>query len=287
MQKIILLNSNDKTFEDMRTSIPEIPIEHFSIREVAVHIPAGKEPVFIRENQAIDFTDAYVFSRFHIIDPGFTGILHEYLHTKNIPFANLINTTFDEASDKIAQMPRLALAGIPIPETFIVRAEAYVSNADYIHENIAFPVICKTNGRKGSEVHLIQSVNELKTYIAALPDKTRFLIQEYIENTFDVRVIVAFGEALGAIKRTSENSFLNNLSQGGSALAHDLTEEERTLAIKATAVTHLDIGGVDIIHKDGVPIILEVNRSPGVLGFESVHDGEKVFSKVAKLIKQK
>lgn len=270
----------------MAEAIPNTPIVHLSVREVLAHIPPDAEPVFIHDNKMLDFKDTYVFSRFHIIDTSFTGILHEYLKNKNIPFGNPINTIFDEASDKIAQMPRLALAKIPIPETFIVRLEAYENNAAYIHEHVTFPIICKTNGRKGSEVHLIKSIDELKTYIAALPEKTRFLIQEYIANTFDVRVIVAFGKILGAIKRTSENSFLNNLSQGGQAFHHTLTQEEQDLAIRATKATHLDIGGVDIIHKNEKPVILEVNRSPGVLGFESVHKGEKVFSKIAKIIKE-
>ncbi len=287
MEKLMLLNCNKKTYDDMSSALPDTSIVHINMREVIAHIPPESEPRFIHNNSVLSFSDTCVFSRFHIIDAPFTGILHEYLQHKEIRFINSINTIYDEASDKIAQMSRFALANLPIPETFVVRAEAYENNAHYIHEHIHFPVICKTNGRKGSEVHLIKSANELKTYIVALPEKTRFLIQEYIPNTFDIRVIVAFGEIIGAIRRTSESSFLNNLSQGGKALPYELTEQERALAIEATAATHLDIGGVDIIHKDTTPVLLEVNRSPGVLGFESVHTDEKVFSKIAHILATK
>jgi ribosomal protein S6--L-glutamate ligase len=122
-------------------------------------------------------------------------------------------------------------------------------------------------------------VREKKPYRLAL-------IQPFIPNTFDTRTLVAYGEVLGTIKRTRTNGYLNNISQGAIASAYTLSDEEKQVTINAARVCRIDFAGVDIIHTDTGPVVLEVNKSPQVRGFNSVYKGN-VLKDVARIIEEK
>ncbi|HBQ61165.1 MAG TPA: 30S ribosomal protein S6--L-glutamate ligase, partial [Balneolaceae bacterium] len=57
--------------------------------------------------------------------------------------------------------------------------------------------------------------------------------------------------------------FRSNLHQGGSGSLIKLSKEERTAALTAASAMDLQIAGVDMLHSDRGPLILEVNSSPG------------------------
>ena len=63
--------------------------------------------------------------------------------------------------------------------------------------------------------------------------------------------------------------FRSNIHQGGSAQAVRIRPEERKLAIAATRALGLVVAGVDIIHSERGPLLLEVNSSPGLEGIET------------------
>ena len=112
------------------------------------------------------------------------------------------------------------------------------------------------------------------------------LVQPFIPNSFDTRTIVAFGNILGSIKRERTSGYLNNVAQGATPSRYALTEAEERIAINAARVCGIDIAGVDMIHTTDGPIVIEVNKSPQIQGFESVHEF-KVFTKIAELAAQK
>ena len=74
-------------------------------------------------------------------------------------------------------------------------------------------------------------------------------IQEFIENPGrDIRIFVLGGSAIGAIYRKAvPGSWVNNLSQGGSADRCVLTDEQKELAEKASLAIGTTFAGVDII----------------------------------------
>ena len=166
--------------------------------------------------------------------------------------------------------------------------ESFAKNRHYIEEHISFPLVYKTDGSQGKNVSLINSMKELEQLIADKEPHALFILQENIPNTFDTRTLVAYGKILGTIKRTAPaGKFLNNVSQGGTVSTYELTAEEREIALKATAVCGLDFGGVDLIHTEDGPIMLEVNKAPQIHGFERVYGKDIVFSTIARLIEEK
>jgi ribosomal protein S6--L-glutamate ligase len=179
-------------------------------------------------------------------------------------------------------MARFVRAGVPIPKTIIAREEGYRDNREHILAALSFPLVFKLDGSQGNRVHKINSAEELDSAVAMKPKYERFLLQELVPNTFDTRTLVAYGTILGSIKRIgAPGSFLNNVSKGADVEKHELSETETALAIKACAATRIDFGGVDMIKTDTGYVVIEVNKSPQIAGFERVFGKDYVFSRIA------
>lgn len=284
--KYILINAGTKTRRAFINGLQNTPTEHFASKKILLHIDTKGTPHFIYNNIPISFENARIFTRLRATDQQFCGILYDYLRHNHIAANDPINHSYANSAEKISQMLILAQQGIRIPETFIFREESFASNEKYILEHTAYPLIYKTDGSRGRNVHYIETPEELKNTILNKKPHVLALIQPFIHNEFDTRTIVAFGEVLGTIKRSRTNGYLNNIAQGATASSYTLTEEEIQIAIRASEVCGIDVAGVDMIHTEAGPIVLEVNKSPQIQGFESVHDF-KVFTKVAECMHKK
>ncbi len=283
IQKCIILNAGTKTRRAFIAGLGDLPYEHHKTKNILLHIREGNI-LFLNANTEIKWDDAYVFTRLRSNDQQFCGILYDYLKQHNIPCNDPINHSYINSAEKISQMLLLTEHGVRIPESFIFREESFFKNHAYITAHLTFPLIYKTDGSKGQNVHLVHSLQELETHVAQKKPHVLALVQPFIENEYDTRTIVAFGEILGSIKRTRTTGYLNNIAQGAHASHYHLTEDEQMVARKSAEICKIDIAGVDIIHTESGPIVLEVNKSPQVGGFETVHPF-KVFTKIATLLR--
>lgn len=284
-KKCILLNTGMETRIAFEAGLQHTPTERYHTKGILLHINEAGVPNFIHKNNLIDFANSYVFMRLRGTDPHFCGMMYAYFAHHNIPVNDPINRSHPYSAEKISQMLFLSLGGVRIPETLIFREESYAANRDYIIAHSVFPLVFKTDGSKGRDVHIAHSVSELDALVKNKQPRRLALIQPFIENTFDTRTLVAFNEVLGSIKRTRATGYLNNIAQGATASLMELTNEEKTVAQIAAKVCGIDFGGVDMIHTPGGPIVLEVNKSPQIGGFESVHNF-KVFTKIAELMQR-
>lgn len=285
MKKIILLNGGTQTRHAFAQGVSNTPVEYHKSKEMILHIQKGHSYAFLHNNTPVDFTDSYVFTRLRANDAHFCGLLYEHFKAHGISASDPINESFKLSEEKISQMPRLARASISIPETIIAREESYQSNKEYILQNITFPLVFKTDGSKGNAVFKVETIEQLEARISMKDPHELFLLQELVPNTFDTRTLVAYGTILGTIKRSAQNgNFLNNVSQGAAVEAYTLTKEEETTAIEATKACHMDFGGVDIIHTSEGPLVLEVNKSPQIQGFEKIYGKDIVFRSIAHKI---
>lgn len=98
-------------------------------------------------------------------------------------------------------------------------------------------------------------------------------LQEFIEHPgYDIRVLVLNGVVIGSMKRFSIDDFRTNVSRQAQAAAHDATESERTLAVKAAQTVDCQIAGVDLLYdKSGACYVIEVNAVPGWKAFNRVN----------------
>ncbi|VVB84625.1 Tetrahydromethanopterin:alpha-L-glutamate ligase [uncultured archaeon] len=92
-------------------------------------------------------------------------------------------------------------------------------------------------------------------------------IQEFIPNPGrDIRVFVVNDKVVGSIYRIApEGSWINNLSQGGSAKPCVLTCEQEKLGLKAAYIIGTVYAGVDIIEGDR-DYVIEINGTPSGKG---------------------
>jgi ribosomal protein S6--L-glutamate ligase len=170
---------------------------------------------------------------------------------------------------KFNMLGYLAAAGLPVPDSILLRAPADVEAA--VHSLGGWPVVLKfIRGSQGlgvaiaSELSMAVSVLEAMNYA-----QYDVLLQRYYAAAAqsDVRVLVLGGRARWGMRRIAgDGSFRSNIHRGGRAEPIDLAGEHAPyarLAEQAAAVFGLGLAGVDMFATDAGPVILEVNSSPG------------------------
>jgi ribosomal protein S6--L-glutamate ligase len=193
------------------------------------------------------------------------------------------------ARDKLRSLQLLSKKGIGLPIT------GFAHSIDEIQDLIKMvggtPLVVKfLEGTQGIGVVLVETTKAARSVIEAfLGLKVNILVQEYIKESSgaDVRCFVVGGDVVAAMKRQSRSpeEFRSNLHRGGTASAVDITDEERTMAIRAAHIIGLNVAGVDIVRSNRGPLIMEVNASPGLEGIEKA-TGKDVASAIIKFIEE-
>ena len=179
---------------------------------------------------------------------------------------------------------------INTPSTVLVR---HKEGGSFAAEklNSKYPMILKTAiGSQGVGVMFVESEKALHGIVQLLYREDKYvdiLLQEYIKTDYDVRVIVVAGEILGAMKRPIiEGDFRSNVSQGSEPEVHELTELEAKESLRAAKAVDGDIVGVDFIpaknREKDLPLFIEVNSTPGLMGIESTFADSQIDSKLYK-----
>ncbi|MDO4979024.1 MAG: hypothetical protein Q4E47_02635 [Candidatus Saccharibacteria bacterium] len=171
------------------------------------------------------------------------------------------------STSKLSQMVLLALNGHKIADTIFSLDGSKLT--DYITDGKKH-IVKTAMGSCGKNNFLLDSKNEI---IGLLTSGKRpfnhFLVQEFIENDHDLRVICFGGKPHLVLKRSRKDNstHLNNTSQGGTGEWVEITPE---LKAEATAISKLfgrEMGGVDFIEtidKNGYVCYycLEINAIP-------------------------
>lgn len=197
---------------------------------------------------------------------------------------------------KAYQMLALGEAGIDVPRS-IYGSLWYLY--EFMKENsgsdeFCFPVIVKgSGGDRGTRVYKADSLEELETLVRELrktetEEGKRYMLQEFIPNDGDFRVLVLGTNVLGVMKRSSQDKeeFRNNYSAGGKVEVAELPEEINQLAVKAAQVCGLAVAGVDVAFRNNdrsKPVIWEVNKGPQFKGFMA-STGIDVPSEIVKYL---
>jgi RimK family alpha-L-glutamate ligase len=143
---------------------------------------------------------------------------------------------------------------------------------------INFPVIIKgSGGDRGTRVFKANNLEELEKLVRDLrksetEEGKRYMLQEYIPNDGDYRVLVLGNKVLGVMKRSSQSleEFKNNYSVGGKVEVANLPQNILDLAVRAAQVCGLAVAGVDVAFRNydmKQPVIWEVNKGPQFKGF--------------------
>lgn len=199
-----------------------------------------------------------------------TSVVRQF-EMMGIPTANG-SVAIEQSRDKLHSMQLLAHAGVPMPVTGFAHN---IQDIDLLLEAVGGPpvVIKLLEGTQGLGVVLAETRKAAESVVGAFRQiDANILIQEYIEesNGADTRVLVVGGQAVAAMKRMAPaGEFRSNLHRGGTAVAVELTEQQRHIAVEAARIMGLGVAGVDLLQSNHGPVVLEVNSSPGLEGIET------------------
>ena len=199
-----------------------------------------------------------------------TSVVRQF-EMMGIPTANG-SVAIEQSRDKLHSMQLLAHAGVPMPVTGFAHN---IQDIDLLLEAVGGPpvVIKLLEGTQGLGVVLAETRKAAESVVGAFRQiDANILIQEYIEesNGADTRVLVVGGQAVAAMKRMAPaGEFRSNLHRGATAVAVELTEQQRHIAVEAARIMGLGVAGVDLLQSNHGPVVLEVNSSPGLEGIET------------------
>ncbi len=178
----------------------------------------------------------------------------------------------ERSRDKLRSLQVLAGEGLGMPRTAIAHSSSLVEEA-LAHVGGAPAIIKSLEGTQGLGVGIVEFERSARSVIEAFrAQDVNILIQEFIEEAgnSDIRVIVVGGRAVAAMKRTgADGDFRSNLHRGGGAEPHELSDDERSTAVRAAQALGLNVCGVDMLPSARGPVIMEVNSSPGLEGVET------------------
>lgn len=137
---------------------------------------------------------------------------------------------------------------------------------EYNRKGIGY-VVCKLDKANGGQgILLFPSIEEVfnNATLGVLPFP--FVVQPFIEDKTDVRVVV-LGGLVEAYTRFNPNNFRHNLHCGGTSSPYELTAEQLHLCNEAMARADFPYAHVDLlVERDGTTWISEINLRGGLRG---------------------
>jgi glutathione synthase/RimK-type ligase-like ATP-grasp enzyme len=219
------------------------------------------------------------------INPEIAMAIVTYLERHNVPVINPEIGRYLPMT-KLGEFVMMSNKDIPLPDSVFIRHKHIKKAIKKSKLPFLFPFIAKsTNGSMGSNNWLIKSNEDLEKAMIEAPDSL-FVLQEFIPNDFDYRILVFGGVPRMVIKRSrlSDDTHVNNTSKGGDGVFVDLGSMDTKvldIAVKAAAaVGRTELGGVDIVISNITkkPYVLEVNKSPQIETGSNVEQKLRIFT---------
>jgi ribosomal protein S6--L-glutamate ligase len=260
----LAVTTRAETFDRLRDPLAERGIE-------VAHLPAEGRTIDLAASPGDRFDVGFVFpSR----TPEGTALSALY----GVPWVN-DRTAVRTSRNKGGVIAALGAAGLPVPKTTMVSNpvdEAAVADAV---EGFSWPVVIKPNSTtRGTGVAkatdpdsllgVVDYLNLIHDY-RATGDKT-FLLQEYLPDARDYRVMIVDGAYAGAVERRlpeadrAAGRWKHNVHRGAEAVGVDLPADHRRLAERAAEVLGVPYLGVDLLVTDDRVVVAETNARPTV-----------------------
>ena len=211
-------------------------------------------------------------------------LLHNYFTVNNVP--TLLYGTFDYVQNKAYDMELIEKLKYPyIPS--ILTTKINESVLKHIDRNFKYPVVVKDiNLDKGTGVFKFNNKEDLLKKFPNYYNRI-FLVQKFIQNTGDYRVIVLKNKAILCVKKEQPNNkeFRNNIANGSIIVKSKLPEDVILMCEDISKHIKCDIIGIDVIYDevDKIYYIMEINAAPGFPAF-SIVSGVNVAEVISNYI---
>ncbi len=205
----------------------------------------------------------------------------------------------DDAADllttrnKARAVALLERADVPVPETHHLSSPVSDDEVRAAFDAVGAPAVLKPNSASSGRGATLAHDPDTATGVADLfgvvhesslvRDRT-FVVQEYIEDARDYRVMVFGGEYVGAVERRAPG-WKKNVHAGAEARGVRPPDTVVSLAEDAARTLGVDFCGVDVLSQEGTDlnVVNEVNARP------TVDDADKYepdfYEKFARLVR--
>ncbi len=239
---------------------------HINIKELVIISSRGSFDVLYNNKSILAFDIFILRSAFRSLKNEMCMIANFLLKNNKTVIDAVVGEKY--IAGKMYESYLLSQAGINSPLTMQIFLD---ENKKEIIEKIKFPIVAKPIiGSKGRGVQKIENQEDLEKF-KIIEDTDKFLFQEYIPISYDIRVFVVGNKALGAMKRiVGKDDFRSNASLGSEVEKIELTDALEKIAVSAAKAYEYEVAGVDVIIHENKEYILEVNNAPQWMAFKKV-----------------
>lgn len=191
------------------------------------------------------------------------AVLVDYAQQHNTRVLNQDVCNTMASYDKMTQHYILQKHNIPTLPSYL-----YTGYKDVRHP-IKKPFVAKTiEGSRGVEVFLVKTDEELREIVQTY-GAGNVLIQQFVPNRKDYRIITIGDTVIGGVLCVNDNDFRTNAFVGGSREKINPTNKMKKMALAAKNALNAECTGIDMIESDNRYYVLEVNIFPMFMGFEN------------------
>ena len=182
--------------------------------------------------------------------------------------------------NKAGVLARLERSGVAVPRSTYVSNPVDDAKLSRVFDRFEPPVVVKPNsttrGVGVAKAHDLDSVLGICEYLSLIHDyratgDKSFLVQEYVPDARDYRVMVLEGEYVGAVERQlpeparDRGQWKHNVHRGAAATGVELPPDWRRLAERVAAALEIPFLGVDLlVGQDEEPLVNETNARPTI-----------------------
>jgi RimK family alpha-L-glutamate ligase len=181
--------------------------------------------------------------------------------------------TLEIAIDKWLTLDFANQSGISVPRTIAcqTREQSMIAFESLGGDVVVKPIF----GGEGRGLIRVNNIDMAHRVFSTLEQIQAIIyIQEFVPHYgHDIRVLFVGVEHFCIARHAPTNDWRTNISRGGHATLHSITDNQLQIARQARDLISGDIIGVDILPaKDGRDLLLEVNAVPGWQGVATTHD---------------
>ena len=258
----LAVTTSSETFERMRRPLADrgVTVEHLPAKERAIRLTDDGE----------SFDAGFVYPT-RLMEGGALDA------RTPIPWVNGREAVLT-SRNKAGVIAALSRAGLPVPETRMVSNPVGEETVVEAVADLSFPLVVKPNSAtRGVGVAKVRDVDSLLGVVdylnlvhdyRATGDKS-YLLQEYVPDARDYRVMVVDGEVVGGVERRlpeglGEGRWKHNVHRGATATELTVSAEHRKLAVAVAETLGIDYLGVDLLVADDRTVVSETNARPTI-----------------------
>jgi len=180
----------------------------------------------------------------------------------------LIPSATSQLASRSKSLQARLFADLMVPETTIIYTQHdLLKTINLYNRREIIKVVLKHDRKNGGlGIFLFHTIEDLYTHAAHNVIPFPFVLQPFVENAHDIRVIIA-GDYIEAYQRSNPDNFRNNLHWGGQSHRYQLSDNQMTICSKAMARGSFPYAHIDLmITEDKRSWLTEINLNGGIKG---------------------